>query len=437
MSPQTFLLRRISQPIVWGETRSIFEMARQIARLCNDKVNAASKRGLYADGGGLYLLVGPTGAKSWVFRYRANGRLRDMGLGAIHTVGLAEARKRAQQHRLARLDGIDPLDLKKARQTDAKLKAAKAMTFKACAEGYMAANRAGWGTRHASIWQQSVIDHAYPVLGDLPVQAVDTALLMRAIQPLWATKTETASRVRGRVEAILDWATTCGHRTGENPARWKGHLENLLPRRSRVVPVKHFAALPYAEIAGLMAELRQREGFAARALEFAILTAARTGEVIGASWDEISLAERLWIVPATRMKGGKEHRVPLSEAAMAVVETMAEYRQGDHLFPGRRLGKPLNAHALWDLLKAVGHAEESVHGFRSSFRDWAAERTTFPAEIPEMALAHNVGSAVQRAYQRSDMFDKRRQLAQAWARYITQPPADGAVVPLHADRPAS
>jgi integrase len=412
-------------------------MARQISRLTNDRVNAASTRGLYADGGGLYLLVGPTGAKSWVFRYRANGRLRDMGLGAIHTVGLAEARKRAQQHRLARLDGIDPLDLKKAKRTEARLKAARAMTFTACAEGYMAANRAGWGTRHAAIWQQSIVDHAYPVLGDLPVQAVDTALLMRAIEPLWTTKTETASRVRGRIEAVLDWATTRGYRAGENPARWKGHLENLLPRRTRVAPVEHFAAMPYAEISGLMAELRRQEGAAPRALEFAILTAARTGEVIGATWDEINIAERLWIVPASRMKGGKEHRVPLSDPAMAVVETMAKYRQGDHLFPGRQLGQPLGDRALRGLLKAIGRAGVSVHGFRSSFRDWAAERTSFPAEVAEMALAHRVGSAVEQAYRRSDQFEKRRQLAQAWARYIGQSPTDGAVVPLRAGRTAS
>jgi integrase len=407
-------------------------MARQIARLSSDKVNAASTRGLYADGGGLYLLVGPTGSKSWVFRYRVNGKLRDMGLGPIHTVGLVEARRRAQQHRLARLDGIDPLDLKKARQADAKLKAARAMTFKACAEGYMAANRAGWGTRHAAIWEQSIVDHAYPVLGDLPVQAIDTALLMRAIEPLWATKTETASRVRGRIETVLDWAGTRGYRTGENPARWKGHLENLLPRRSRVAPVEHFAALPYAEISGLMAELRQQEGVAPRALEFAILTAARTGEVIGATWDEINLDERLWIVPANRMKGGKEHRVPLSDAAMAVVETMAGCRQGNHLFPGKRPGQPINDRALWNVLKALGRAGVSVHGFRSSFRDWAAERTSFPAEIAEMALAHRVGSAVEQAYRRSDQFEKRRQLAQAWAKYIAQPPTDEAVVPLRA-----
>jgi hypothetical protein len=208
------------------------KVARQIARLTNDKVNAASTRGLYADGGGLYLLVGPTGAKSWVFRYRINGKLRDMGLGPTHTVGLAEARKRAQQHRLARLDGIDPLEIKAAKRTEARLKVARAMTFKACTDGYMAANRAGWGTRHAAIWEQSVVDHAYPVLGDLPVQAVDTALLMRAIEPLWNTKTETASRVRGRVEAIIDYATAMGWRSGPNPAVWRGGLKPLLPAKS-------------------------------------------------------------------------------------------------------------------------------------------------------------------------------------------------------------
>jgi integrase len=253
---------------------------------------------------------------------------------------------------------------------------------------------------------------------------------MKAIEPIWAQKPETAGRVRGRIESVLDWATARGYRQGENPARWRGHLENLLPKKSKVRRVEHHAALPYAEIAAFMAELRQQEGVAARALEFAILTASRTGEVIDAKWNEIDLSERLWVIPAERMKAGKEHRVPVSDVALAILEDLQKVRQDDFVFPGGRAGRPISNMAMTMTLRRMGRGELTVHGFRSSFRDWAAERTTFPAEVAEMVLAHAVGDKVEAAYRRGDLFQKRQQLSDAWAKFCEAAPAVGQVEPI-------
>jgi integrase len=264
------------------------------------------------------------------------------------------------------------------------------------------------------------------VFGALPVQAIDTALVMKAIEPISAAKPETAGRVRGRIESILDWAAARGYRQGENPARWRGHLDNLLPNETKVRRVEHHAALPYPEIAAFMAELRGQEGIAARALEFAILTAARTGGVIGARWDEINPAERLWTIPADRMKAGRNHRVALSEAAVAIVEAMAAICCGDFVFAGGRANRPISNMAMAMTLRRIGRSDLTVHGFRSSFRDWAAERTTFPAEVAEMALAHTVTDKVEAAYRRGDLFQKRRHLAEAWANSVQRRGASAA-----------
>ncbi len=406
-------------------------MARTIGKLTALAVAQAKRRGYYGDGGGLFLQVSPGGAKSWVFRFKDAGKLHEMGLGPFHTIGLADARQRAQDCRKARLDGRDPIAERKAARLAAKLDAAKAMTFRACAERYIAAHRAGWrNAKHAAQWTATLDTYVYPSFGGLPVQAVDVGLVLKAVEPIWASKPETASRVRGRIESILDWATARGYRMGENPARWRGHLENLLPRRSKVRRVEHHAALAYPEIAAFMAELRRQEGVAARALEFAILTAARTGEVIGARWDEINIAERLWAVPAERMKGGRERRVPLSDAALAIVENMAAIRSGDFVFPGGRANRPLSNMAFLMLLRRMGRGDLTAHGFRSSFRDWAAERTTFPAEVAEMALAHVVSDKVEAACRRGDLFGKRRQLADAWAKFCAALAPAGRVVPI-------
>jgi integrase len=408
-------------------------MARTIGKLTALAV-AKAKPGYLSDGGGLYLRIGEGAAKSWVFRYRVDGKLHEMGLGPQHSVSLAEAREKALAQRKLRLAGSDPIAARKAARMITKLADASTMTFRQCAEAYIASHKAGWrNTKHAAQWPSTLATYVNPIFGDLPVQAIDVGLVMKTLRPIWETKTETASRVRGRIESVIDWATASGHRQGENPARWRGHLENLLPKKTKVRRVEHHAALPYAEIGGFMAEL-QEEGIAARALEFAILTAARTGEVIGARWGEINVGDRLWTVPGERMKAGKEHRIPLSDAALAVLEAMQMVRQaGDFVFPGGKARRPIGNMAFL-LLRRMGRGDLTVHGFRSSFRDWAAERTRFPAEVAEMALAHTVSDKVEAAYRRGDMFQKRRQLMDAWARFCTAPAVAGEVVTLAAAR---
>jgi integrase len=411
-------------------------MARRLRdRLTIAYINAATrakspKPGMHADGLGLYLQVADSGAASWIYRYKfrttgPKSRSREMGLGSLDDVGVAEAREEANALRRKVRDGVDPIEERKADRLSANLDRAKAMTFQQCAEAYIAAHRAGWSNRdHVSQWLGSLNNYVYPVLGELPVQAIDLALVLKVVEPLWAAKPETASRVRGRIEVVLDWAKTRGYRDGENPARWRGHLENLLPKRSKVRAVEHHAALAYNKIGTFMAELRQQEGVAAAALEFAILTASRVGEVRGARWDEIDLANRLWTIPANRMKAPKEHRVPLNDAAVAVIDKMAEVRSSDFVFIGRR-GGAVDDKTMRLTAQKIADAPVTTHGFRSTFRDWAAERSSFLNEVAEMALGHTVGAAVERAYRQGDLFEKRRQLADAWARYCAAPQAEG------------
>jgi integrase len=315
-------------------------------------------------------------------------------------------------------DGVDPIDNRRAERAARRAERAKVMTFSQCADIYVVAHQAGWrNQKHAAQWPSTLSAYVYPHFGALPVQMIDTGLVMRALEPIWLEKPETAGRVRGRIESILDWATARGYREGENPARWRGHLENLLPRKSKLRRVEHHAALPYAELGIFMADLRQQNGIAARALEFTILTAARTGEVIGARWDEINFTEKLWVVPSARMKAGQEHRVPLPPAALAILEDMRAIRSGDFIFSNGRGSQPISNMAMTMTLRRMGRGGLTVHGFRSSFRDWAAERTNFAREVAEMALAHTVSDKVEAAYRRGDLFEKRRQLMSAWARY--------------------
>jgi integrase len=404
-------------------------VARTIGKLTALTVDRAKRRGYYGDGGGLYLQVSASGAKSWVFRYKESGQQHEMGLGPVHTIGLAEAREKARDCRRVRLDGFDPIEARKATRAQARLDAAKAMTFKECAERYIASHKAGWrNPKHSAQWPSTLATYVYPVFGDLPAQAIDVGLVMKAVEPIWATKPETASRVRGRIESVLDWAAARGFRQGENPARWRGHLEKLLPKKTKVRRVGHHAALPFAEIGTFMAELRKQEGVAARAFEFGILTAARTGEVIGAQWAEIDLEARLWTLPAERMKAGREHRVPLSEPALAILTAMREVREGGFVFPGGRARQPLSNMAFLMLLRRMGRGDLTAHGFRSTFSDWCSERTNFPAEVREMALAHIVNDKVEAAYRRGDLFQKRRQLMDAWTRFCSAPVIKGQVV---------
>jgi integrase len=393
--------------------------------------------GMHHDGRGLYLQITPSGA-SWVLRYMLNGKAREMGLGPLADFGLHDARAKALDARRLRYAGIDPIEHRRSEKARKALDDAKAITFKECAEAYIKAHRASWrSAKHSRQWEATLATYAYPRIGALSVQAIDTALVMKVIeQPigqgatLWTATPETAGRLRGRIERILDWAKVRGYREGENPARWRGHLDKLLPAWRKIRKVEHHAALHYAELPAFMTTLGAQEGVSARALEFAILTAARTGELIGARLDEISEREKVWTVPAERMKAGKEHRVPLSARGLAIVNGIDHQSAGEQgeavafVFPGGKAGKALSNMALLMLLRRMGRDDLTAHGFRSTFRTWAAERTNFPREVIEAALAHTIGNKVEAAYQRGDLFEKRRRLMEAWAQYCLSKPAE-------------
>jgi len=364
-----------------------------LGKLTALKVAREKRPGAYADGGGLYLQITKQGSKSWIFRFwvaerdpqtgkivrdpttnRTRGRSREMGLGSCITVSLAEARDQALECRKLREKEIDPIDAREAARRQAALERVRSLRFREAAKTYMSAHGVAWkNDKHAAQWASTLEAYAYPVIGDVSVQSIDTALVMKVIEPIWAIKPETANRVRGRIETVLDWATVRGYRHGENPARWRGHLDKLLPSRAKVRKIKHHSALPYAELPAFLGKLREQEGIAARALEFVILTAARTGETIGARRTEFSTKEKLWTVPAGRMKSGKEHRVPLSDRAVEIIDATA-VNDEDLVFPGGRSGQPLSNMAMLKLLQRMGRDDLTVHGFRSTFRDWAGTR---------------------------------------------------------------
>src|SRR5262245_4590913 len=408
-------------------------MVRTTGRLTALKVARAKRPGMYADGGGLYLQVTEGGA-SWIYRYMLNGRAHEMGLGPLALYGLSEARAKALDARRLRHEGVDPIEARRAARAQQRLDAAKAITFMECAEAYIKAHSAGWRNgKHAAQWSATLATYAEPIIGNLSVQAIDTALVLKVLEPIWTAKSETAGRVRGRIESILDWATAREYRQGENPARWRGHLDKLLPARGKVRNVVHHAALPYAELPGFLIELREQEGIAARSLEFAILTAARTGETIFARWSELNLLDKTWTVPAARMKARREHRVPLSARALAILAEMQAHRAGDDafVFPGGKTRKPLSNMAFLMLLRRMKRDDLTAHGFRATFKTWASERTSFQNEIVEAALAHVIGSKVEQAYRRGDMFEKRRRLMDAWATFcMTAPVERGQVVAM-------
>jgi integrase len=407
-------------------------MARKVHRLSPLKIKRLGP-GLHADGLNLYLQVSDTGARSWIFLYTRAGKSTSVGLGSIHTTSLAEARDLAHEARRLLRDGIDPLEARRRTKQQRVLEGAKSITFRAAADQYIAAHCAGWrNIRHLGQWQDTLGTYAHPVIGALAVRDVDTELVMQVLEPLWSTRPETASRLRGRIESILDWAKVKGYRDGENPALWRGRLDKLLPKKSKVRKPEHHAALPYAELPGFLIELRKQQGIAARALEFTTLCATRSAETIGARWNEINLVERTWTIPAGRMKGGREHRVPLSDRAMAILEEMEPSRdlEGGFIFPGAQRGKPLSGNAMYVRLQRMGvRGDLTVHGLRSTFRDWAAERTAFPNHVLEMALAHKIPNAVEAAYRRGDLFDRRRKLMEQWAKFCAIPKVDGEVAP--------
>jgi integrase len=379
--------------------------------------------GWHADGGNLYLLVRGT-SRAWVFRFVGpDGKRRNMGLGPQSSVTLAEARKQAALLREKvkhPTSPIDPLAQRQALKLAQKLAKRKHMTFKSCALAYIEAHRAEWNSpKHIQQWENTLSTYAYPVFGDLPVAAVDDALVLKVLMPIWESKTETATRLRGRIECVLDWATFGKFREGANPARWKGHLDNSLAKPNKISKVTHHAALPYADVAPFIADLRSREGYGAKALEFTVLTAARSGEVRGATWDEIDLDNKLWTIPASRMKMGKEHRVPLSNAAMALLTNLTRVEDETLLFPSSKRHTPISDMTLTAVLRRMGRKEITVHGFRSTFRDWAAEATNYPSDMAEMALAHSIGDKVEAAYRRGDMLLKRFRMMNDWATYCT------------------
>lgn len=387
------------------------------------------KPGLYGDGGGLYLQVSTLGTKAWVYRFMRASKARKMGLGAFPQIGLAEARKKAVAAYSRVVDGQDPIEERRLLKAAAAAVQADVKTFKQCAEECIEAQRPGWKSpKHAKQWKSTLETYAYPVIGHLPVGDVAESHVMEILRPIWNTKTETATRVRGRIEKVLDRARALKLRSGENPARWKGHLAELLPTKSQVAPVEHHPALPYRELPAFMEKLRKRQGISARALEWTILTVARTGDTIGAKWPEFDGDENLWIVPARRLKGRKgarrnDHVVPLSKPALAVLSDLPR-DGGEFVFPGGREGHGLSNMAMAELLKDMGYSSEmaTVHGFRSTFKDWASEQTAYPNELSEMAMAHVVGNKVEAAYRRGDMLDRRRQLMNDWATYCSGVP---------------
>lgn len=383
------------------------------------------------DGDGLRLKVtlnSKTGVlrRNWVLRIKVRGgALREFGLGSADSVGLAAARRKADDIRRDAEGGADPVLEKQIKIVEAAKEAASRMTFQECAEAYVAAHRSGWkNPKHAAQWSSTLATYVYPVFGPVPVADVDQRMVMRILDPIWATKTETASRVRGRIESILDWASVRGFRNGENPARWRGHLQKALPARSKINRVRHHAALPYDQIPEFFDRLTERMGAGADCLRFLILTASRYSEAAGATCGEVSLEKALWTVPAERMKAGRDHRVPLSEAALLLAKRRLDADSAmvaEALLFGSdfRQGAQLSDMTLSAVLKRMGHGDITVHGFRSTFRDWCAETTAYPGEVAEAALAHVVGDKVEAAYRRGDLFDKRRLLMDDWAVYCT------------------
>ena len=379
-----------------------------------------AKPGKYSDGGNLYLIVSPSGSRKWVLRFTWRGRAKEMGLGSAATVSLADAREKAATARRKIAQGLNPIDERK--------RTSGVPTFGEMADQVREALSAGFrNEKHKAQWKSTLATYAAP-LRDKPVDTITTDDVLAILKPIWTTKPETASRVRGRIEKVLDAAKAKGFREGENPARWRGHLDHLLPRPSKLAR-GHHAAMPYDEVAAFVADLRGREALAALALELCILTAARSGEILGMRWDEIDLDKKIWTVPAHRMKAGREHRVPLSQRATAILVRLSEGRSGDFVFPGQRRDKPLSNMAMEMMLRRMKIENATVHGFRSSFRDWAGNETGYPRELIETALAHVIGDKAEQAYRRSDALEKRRDLMEAWAGYC-EPKRLANVLPM-------
>jgi len=428
---------------MWAGTGAIFAHAGSedspvaIGKLNLLKIKNA-KPGRHGDGGGLWLQVRDAEHRSWLFRFTRHGKARQMGLGPFPDVTLGEAREAARKFRGLLREGIDPIDNRR-HATAAAREAAQVMLFRKVADHYLTAHERAWShPKHRQQWRAS-LEVAHRIIGNRPVASITTGDVMRVLEPIWHEKPESASRLRGRMESILDYAGARGWRHGDNPARWRGHLAKLLPAPGTIAKVEHYAALPWPEIGEFMAAVRDEDGVAARALELTILTATRTNEVLGARWAEIDMQAGMWTVPAERMKAKREHRIPLSSAALSVLEAMAPLQDdwsGGWVFPGAKPGKPLSNMAMAMVLRRMKRPDLTVHGFRSTFRDWCAETTNYPRKVAEQALAHTLGDKVEAAYRRGDLFEKRRRLMDEWAEFCARlvPVEQGQVVPL---RPAT
>jgi integrase len=398
-------------------------MGRKAVELGPLAVSRLKDPGLHFVGGvaGLALQILPSGGRSWVLRITIGAKRRDMGLGGFPDVTLAGAREAARKARDKVREGIDPIEEGKAARSALRAAASKVVTFKEAAESYTAAHETSWkNPKHRAQWKSTLATYAYPKIGQLSVQDVELAHVLDILEPIWTVKTETASRLRGRIELVLDWATARGHRQGLNPARWRGHLDKLLAKPTKATRPEHHEALPCNEAGAFMERLRSVDGMGAKALEFAILTAARSGEVRGATWAEIDLPNKIWTIPAGRMKAGKEHRIPLSPVAVKLLEKLpAITGEGGLVFEAPRGGQ-LSDMTMSAVLRRM-KVKAVPHGFRSTFRDWSAELTSYPHEVCEMALAHTIRNKAEAAYRRGDLFEKRRRLMDDWAKFLGQP----------------
>jgi integrase len=394
-------------------------MARLMNRLSARFVDKAVTPGLFADGAGLYLRVAPGGSKQWIFRYQ-RGKQHDLGLGPTHAVPLADARRKAFELRRQLFDGIDPArERRRAHQ-----RPVEEITFAECAKQFITSHQAAWkaGGKSAHQWTASLTAEVFPVIGKLPVKEIETGDVMRVLDRIWTEKPVTASLIRARIEAVLGWATTRGYRTGDNPARWRDHLENLLPSPKKVRNV--VPAIPLDMVPAFLTALRGRKGMSYRAIELVLFTAVRSGEALGARWGEVDLRDRLWTVSGQRTKTGAELTVPLSDAAVETLTGLAELGQGEFVFPGTKSDRPLSPNAMQASLANLDFGNSTIHGLRATFRTWAAERTNFAPELAEAALGHKVGTQVERAYRRGSFLQRRRALMDAWANFCTAPTAE-------------
>jgi integrase len=400
--------------------------------LSTRKVQNAKSDGKYggylADGGGLYLQISAYGTKSWVFRYTRHGKQHEMGLGRESDFSLKEARERAKRCRQLLADGIDPLAAKQAKRDEERAKEAARITFEDAAKQYIKAHAPSWkNAKHRQQWPNSLAAYVYPVIGKLPVDQVDLPHVLKILEPIWLEKTETASRVRARIEKVLSWATARKYRTGDNPARWTC-LDTLLPAKAKVSKVKHYEALPWIEMPAFMADLRDQASVSARALEFCILTATRTSETLEAPWKEFDLKNKVWTIPAERMKNERDYRVPLCARAMEILNDRASSGSGSDFVFANGSGKPLPDGVMLNLLRSMRPNGYTVHGFRSTLSSWARARTNYPRDVVEMALAHAIKDKTEAAYMHDDLIEKRTGLMREWCKYCSSTPlADGAV----------